>query len=62
MDLILNLLPIFIVVYYIIICVVLVPKIFKNANLNKNNKFLWMLIVICLPFLGTIAYVIFNKK
>ncbi len=62
MDLLINSLPLILIIYFILVCAFIIPKIFKNVGLSKSDKLLWTLLVLCFPFLGVLAYISFNKK
>ena len=62
MKTLINLIPIAIIIYFILIMIFIIPQIFKNQNLNTSNKYLWMFAVIGFPILGPLAYKIMNQK
>jgi hypothetical protein len=62
MDLLLSSLPLVLILFYICICVFIIPKIFKNPTLTSSNKYLWSIIVLGMPFIGLIAYFMINKS
>lgn len=37
-------------------------KIFKNPKINSNQKILWVLVIICMPFLGILFALLFIKN
>jgi hypothetical protein len=62
MNLLINSLHLILIIYFILVCAFIIPKIFKNAVLSKSDKLLWTLLVLCFPFLGILAYTLFYKK
>lgn len=41
---------------WVLLVVFALISIFRNSNVNRNNKFLWTLIVIIVPIVGPLIY------
>lgn len=62
MNVLISLLPLIIIGSYILICIVFIRKIIKNTVLLKSDKTFWILMILCMPFLGSLIYIFKNKE
>lgn len=46
---------IFLILWVLLVIFALI-SIFRNANVNRDNKFLWFLIVVIVPIIGPLIY------
>jgi uncharacterized membrane protein len=46
---------IFFIVWVLLVIFALI-SIFRNSNVNRNNKFLWFIIVVVVPIIGPLVY------
>ena len=56
MNIILNFLPLFIVIYILILYFSVINHMIKNNSLNRNHKMYWLFIIIAFPILGSLFY------
>jgi hypothetical protein len=57
-----SILPFVILLHLLILFAFVLFRIFNNKKLDAMSKTLWMLIVLTIPFLGSISYIMLNKK
>ena len=57
-----SILPFVILLHLLILFAFVLLRIFNNKKLNAMSKTLWMLIVLTIPFLGSLSYIMLNKK
>jgi hypothetical protein len=57
-----SILPFVILLHLLILFAFVLFRIFNNKKLNAMSKTLWMLIVLTIPFLGSLSYIMLNKK
>ncbi|WP_370632959.1 PLDc N-terminal domain-containing protein [Mucilaginibacter sp. UR6-11] len=46
---------IFLIAWALLVIFALI-SIFRNANVNRDNKFLWFIIVVIVPIIGPLVY------
>ena len=56
------LIPIILMIAMLILIVITIPKILQDPNLNRSDKYLWILAIICFPFLGMFLYTLMIRK
>ena len=57
-----SILPFVILLHLLILFAFVLLRIFNDKKLNAMSKTLWMLIVLTIPFLGSLSYIMLNKK
>ena len=57
-----SILPFVILLHLLILFAFVLFRIFNNQTLNAVSKTLWLLIVLTIPFLGSVSYIMLNKK
>jgi Flp pilus assembly protein protease CpaA len=45
----------------LLVSILAIKDIFENRQLNNNSKLIWIVTVIIVPLLGSIAYFFFGK-
>jgi hypothetical protein len=57
-----SILPFVILLHLLILFAFVLLRIYNNKKLNAVSKTLWLLIVLTIPFLGSLSYIMLNKK
>ncbi|CAN1552150.1 Cardiolipin synthase N-terminal [Flavobacteriaceae bacterium] len=57
-----SILPFVILLHLLILFAFVLLRIFNNEKLNAMSKTLWLLIVLTIPFIGSVSYMMLNKK
>ena len=57
-----SILPIVILLHLLIVFAFVLLRIYNNKKLNAMSKTLWLLIVLTIPFLGSLSYIMLYKK
>jgi hypothetical protein len=57
-----SILPFVILLHLLILFAFVLLRIYNNKKLNAVSKTLWLLIVLTIPFLGSLSYIMLYKK
>lgn len=58
----LLILPLIFLAHLIFLFITVINHIINNELISKNKKFIWLIIIFTIPFLGTIAYLSTQKN
>lgn len=58
MELFLNFLPIVLILNFVLCLFLILKKINYNRNLSNQKRTMWILIIVLIPFIGSIAYLL----
>jgi hypothetical protein len=62
MNLILTIIPILFIISILIAIFAVLGKVNANQQLDKTQRLFWILIIISIPFLGSVAYLNLHRN
>jgi hypothetical protein len=48
-------------ILWVLLSIFTLINIFRNDNVNRENKFLWVIIIVVVPILGSLVYLYWHS-